>query len=153
MKRKNLLSVWNQGLGWRMAAVAAATLITGCVVAPLHPHTPAPSVVHVPVPAPAPLTLSVRLYPANDAASAYGVVSAVVTNDLNGRGKFSTNINGENFFGEATRAAQGGREGHANGAGNRGSYINCRYQMNSSSLGSGQCHLSGGAVFNMHVGS
>ena len=45
------------------------------------------------------------------------------------------------------------RDGQANGTGNRGSYINCRYQMNSATLGSGQCRLSNGAQFSMHVGS
>ena len=78
---------------------------------------------------------------------------AVVTNDLNGRGHFSTNINGESFSGEATRVAGSSREGLANGAGQRGSYINCRYTMNSPTLGTGTCRLSNGAVFSMHVGS
>jgi hypothetical protein len=81
------------------------------------------------------------------------MVSAVVTNDLNGRGTFSTAINGENFMGEATRSNGNLRTGVANGSGNRGSYINCTYQMNSTTLGSGQCKLSNGALFTMHVGS
>ena len=141
-------------------AISAAAL-TGCYVVPIHPsaqpvhsqggvvYAPAPP----PVPAPAlPVTFAARLYPANDLASTYGMVSAVVTNDLNGRGTFSTNIHGESFTGEATRAAGSSRDGVANGAGNRGSYINCRYQMNSSTLGSGQCRHSNGALFTMHVG-
>ena len=78
---------------------------------------------------------------------------ASVTNDLNGRGYFSTNINGESFSGEATRVAGSSRDGVANGAGQRGSYINCRYTMNSPTLGTGTCRLSNGAVFSMHVGS
>ena len=73
-------------------------------------------------------------------------------NDLNGRGHFSTNIGGESFTGEATRAAGSSREGLANGAGNRGSYIRCRYTMNSATLGTGQCQLSSGAAFTMHIG-
>jgi len=80
-------------------------------------------------------------------------VMAVVTNDLNGRGHFSTNINGESFSGEATRVAGSSRDGMANGAGNRGSFINCRYTMNSATLGTGSCRLSNGAAFTMHVGS
>jgi hypothetical protein len=100
------------------------------------------------------MTFTARLYPSNAAASALGVVGAVVTNDLNGRGTFSTTINGESFTGEATRTITGGaRQGVANGAGNRGSYINCKYQMNSATLGTGQCNLSNGAQFTMHVGS
>ena len=81
------------------------------------------------------------------------MVGAVVTNDMNGRGTFTTNINGESFTGEATRiAGSSTREGVANGSGSRGSYISCRYQMNSSTLGTGQCKLSNGAEFTMHVG-
>lgn len=99
------------------------------------------------------MTFTARLYPANDIASAYGMVSAVVTNDLNGHGTFSTAINGENFTGEATRTAGSAHGGQANGAGNRGSYINCRYQMNSTTLGTGQCRMSNGALFSMHVGN
>jgi hypothetical protein len=93
-----------------------------------------------------------RLYPANDLAIPYGMVLAQVTSDLSGRGTFSTVISGESFSGEATRTSSGTRSGIANGAGNRGSYIACRYQMNSATLGTGQCKLSNGAEFNMHVG-
>jgi len=134
------------------ATAAAAALLTGCYVVPVHPqHT----TVHVPVPTapPAPLTFTARLYPSNDAAAAHGVVLAVVTNDLNGRGHFSTNIAGEAFSGEATRAAGSSRDGVANGAGQRGSFINCRYTMNSATLGTGTCRVSTGATFTMHVGS
>lgn len=99
------------------------------------------------------MTFTARLYPANELASPYGVVAAVVTNDLNGRGHFSTAIQGETFAGEATRVAGSRRDGVANGAGSRGSYINCRYTMNSPTLGTGSCRLSNGAAFTMHVGS
>jgi hypothetical protein len=81
------------------------------------------------------------------------MVAAVVTNDLNGRGHFSTAINGENFTGEATRVAGSPRDGVANGAGNRGSFLNCRYTMNSPTLGTGTCRHSNGAAFTMHIGS
>ena len=137
--------------------LVGALSLAGCYVVPIHPpHTQQGSTVYVPSAPPilpAPVTFAARLYPANDIASSFGMVMAVVTNDLNGRGTFSTNINGESFTGEATRAAGSARDGQANGAGNRGSYINCRYQMNSATLGSGQCRLSNGAQFSMHVGS
>lgn len=140
--------------------MAGAMSLVGCYVVPIQPshtpHTQQGPTVYVPVAppaAPAPVTFSARLYPSNDLASGYGMVMALVTNDLNGRGTFSTNINGENFTGEATRAVGTAKEGQANGAGNRGSYITCRYQMNSATLGSGQCRLSNGAQFSMHVGS
>jgi hypothetical protein len=127
----------------------ALGILPGCYVVPIHqPAGAAPAVPSAPVP----VTLNVRLYPANDLATAFGVVSGTVTNDLNGRGHFSTAINGESFSGEATRVAGSPREGLANGAGNRGSYLNCRYTMNSAVLGTGSCRLSTGAVFNMHVG-
>ena len=137
------------------AALIGAAALTGCYVVPIQPgqaHFPAPTI-YVPAAPPASMTFAARLYPANDAASAYGMVSAVVTSDLNGRGTFSANINGESFVGEATRlAGSSSREGVANGAGNRGGYISCRYQMNSATLGSGTCRLANGAQFTMHVG-
>ena len=136
------------------ATIASSAALTGCYVVPIQPPHSQPATVYVTPPPPASVTFAARLYPANDAASSYGMVGAVVTNDLNGRGTFTTNINGESFTGEATRVAgSSAREGVANGAGNRGSYISCRYQMNSSTLGTGQCKLSNGAVFTMHVGS
>jgi len=135
------------------AVVAGVAALGGCYVVPIQPQSN-PTVVHVPAaPAPGPVTFSARLYPSNERAAAYGTVMAVVTNDLNGRGHFSTNINGENFSGEATRVAGSSREGLANGAGSRGGFINCRYTMNSPTLGTGTCRLSDGAVFSMHVGS
>lgn len=145
----------------RIAALAgiaiSAAALTGCYVVPVHPaQSHGPEVyAHTapPLPAPpAPVTFAARLYPANELAAGIGMIGAVVSNDLNGRGTFSTTINGESFTGEATRGTGSSREGVANGAGNRGSYINCRYQMNSSTLGSGQCKLSNGALFTMHVG-
>ena len=137
-----------------LAAAASAAALTGCYVVPIQPPHSQPAAVYVTPLPPASVTFAARLYPANEAASSYGMVGAVVTNDLNGRGTFSTVINGESFSGEATRlAGSSAREGVANGAGNRGSYISCRYQMNSNTLGTGQCKLSNGAVFTMHVGS
>lgn len=149
-----------QGLGLvrrlaLMGTVLGATALTGCYVVPINQaYTPPASAATVQVaPPPSSVTFSARLYPANDAASTYGVVGAVVTNDMHGRGIFTTNINGESFTGEATRVVgSSSRQGVANGAGNRGSYINCTYQMNSATLGSGQCKLSNGANFTMHVG-
>ncbi len=140
-------------LAWA-GAVLGASALTGCYVAPLNQASQfAPPVVYA-APAPATMTFSARLYPANPAAAVYGVVGAVVTNDLNGRGTFSTQINGESFNGEATRlSGSSAHQGVANGAGNRGSYINCRYQMNSATMGTGECRLSNGAQFTMHVGN
>lgn len=134
------------------AVLATATTLTGCYVMPIQPTPPQTTVV-VPAPAaPGPVTFSARLYPANDMASAYGMVAAVVTNDFNGRGHFSTAIHGESFTGEATRVAGSVKDGVANGAGNRGSYLSCRYTMNAPTLGTGTCRMSNGAQFTMHIG-
>jgi hypothetical protein len=139
----------------RSPAAAGALVclaLSGCYVVPLQPQ---PAVIHAPAPSapPPPLTFTARLYPSNDLAAQHGVVAALVTNDLNGRGQFSTTIAGESFAGEATRQAGSTRDGVANGAGNRGGYISCRYTMNSPTLGTGTCRLSTGATFTMHVGS
>ena len=137
------------GLAGLLAGVAT---LGGCYVVPIQPQ-PA-NVIHLPAPMPpAPITFSARLYPANEAAAPFGMVMAVVTNDLNGRGRFSTNIGGENFAGEATRVAGSARDGLANGTGQRGGFISCRYTMNSDTMGTGTCRLASGAVFSMHVGN
>ena len=134
------------------SAVAVATMLVGCYVVPMQPSAPNGSVAVVPVPpaAPGPSTFTARLYPSNDLASSYGIVGAFVTNNMDGRGTFTTQIGGESFSGEATRVKS--REGIANGAGHRGGYINCRYAMNSATQGTGICRLSDGATFTMHVG-
>lgn len=80
------------------------------------------------------------------------MVIAVVTNDLNGRGHFSTNISGESFAGEATCTASSPRDGVGNCAGNRSNFINCRFSVNSTTQGTGNCRLNNGAVFTMHLG-
>ena len=134
------------------AVAVLAAALGGCYVVPLQPGPAAVVVPVAPAAPPGPVTFTARLYPANEMASPYGTVAAVVTNDLHGRGHFSTALQGENFTGEATRLAGPGRDGVANGAGNRGSYLNCRYTMNSPTLGTGSCRLSNGALFTMHIG-
>lgn len=142
---------------WVGAACLAASL-TGCYVVPLDARTGQAAVPQagssaVVVSPNLPTSFPARLYPANDLASAYGVVNATVTSDLHGRGTFNAIINGESFTGEATRKAGSSREGVANGAGNRGGYLGCVYTMNSSTMGTGTCRLHTGAVFTMHVGN
>lgn len=141
-------------------AVVAATLaallagLAGCYVVPVDPRTGQP---YPPAPpagaavAPPPISLPVRLYPANEQASRHGMVSAVVSNDLHGKGAFTASIGGESFVGEATRKAES-REGVASGAGNRGAFLNCAYTMSTATQGTGQCRLSDGALFTMHIG-
>lgn len=138
------------------AATASLAALSACYVVPIDTRTGQPASAYPPpqLPPPAgPVHFPARLYPANEPASRYGVVTAVVTNDLHGKGSFTANINGEAFVGEATRRTDNGRTGVANGAGNRGSYLSCSYTMNNPSQGTGQCRLSDGAVFNMHMGN
>lgn len=136
-------------------SVATAASLSGCYVVPLearHAHPP-PVPAQVTVAPPAPVTFPVRLYPTNDLAARYGVVIAAVTNDLHGKGVFSTNINGESFSGEATRNQDSRRTGVANGAGSRGAFLSCTYTMNTPTQGTGQCRLSDGAEFSIHMGN
>ncbi|HLO93811.1 MAG TPA: hypothetical protein VK195_05795 [Burkholderiaceae bacterium] len=142
----------------RLAALplaAALASLSACYVVPIdarHGHPP-PVPAQVSVTPPAPVTFPVRLYPTNELAARYGVVIAAVTNDLHGKGVFTTNINGESFTGEATRNQDSRRTGLANGAGSRGAYLSCTYAMNSPTQGTGQCRLSDGAEFSMHMGN
>jgi hypothetical protein len=97
--------------------LAAATL-SACYVVPMQPGPAMVVPAGAPAPAPVvPVGMNARLYPANELATPYGMVSATVSNDLNGRGHFLAQIAGESFTGEATRLAGSQREGVANGTG------------------------------------
>src|SRR4051812_50084336 len=107
-------------------ALLASAALAGCYVVPMAPpaSVPGPTAIvpMAPMAPPAPITFAARLYPANDMASQYGMVSAVVNNDLNGRGHFSTNIGGESVTGEATRGARSQNGGLAHGTRQPGSF-------------------------------
>lgn len=170
-----------------MKKVAAVSLIAlalgGCYVVPIDHRNPSvqlPGGVHsvtetvtVPAPQVQPVQLQARLYPINDVAGKMGVLSAQVTDGLNGHGTF-TLINGaEAMNGEATRVAAdhagfgsvfrqvygdarypaGGRRGIANAAGGRGSYLNCEYVLTAAARGTGACLFSNGAKYQIHFGS
>lgn len=150
MRIPDVLKFTTRGIFITATALVLGTL-GGCYVVPLTaPPTGVPATQGANYSSPT--TMAVRLYPANEVAHTYGMVSAVVTNDMHGRGTFSTNIQGESFSGEATRVSHSTRDGIANGAGNRGGFISCTYKMSSTTLGTGTCTLSNGAIFNMHVG-
>lgn len=146
-------SVWVRRL-WGAGVLGVGMVLSGCYVVPVHEQgrygapPPAPVVV---VP-PAPVTFTARLYPTNDMAAVYGLVIGTVTNDLHGRGVFTTQIGSETYTGEATRSGGNAREGVANGAGARGGWIQCTYRMNSATQGIGSCRLNNGAQFSMHLG-
>ena len=149
-------SVFTTQLTAALTLFAAAASLSGCYVVPIDARTGQPVPMQPPpnlTPPPGPVTFPVRLYPANEPAARYGVISASVTNDLGGRGTFNASINGEAFVGEATRKAESSRSGVASGAGNRGSYLACSYTMNKPTQGTGQCQLSDGALFTMHMGN
>ena len=134
--------------------LAAAALLAGCYVVHMGPDgkpvTVQPAAVQPATPPAAQFTA--RLYPQNEAARRYGLVQATVTHNHTGHGAFSATIGGERFTGDATRQSASSREGTANGAGERGNYINCTYRMNDSALGSGKCRMNDGAEFAMHIG-
>lgn len=130
--------------------LAASVLLSGCYVVPMQTLPPAGA---APVAAPGPVVaqrLNAHLYPSNETARTYGAVAGLVSSDLQGRGTFTAQIGGENFSGEATRKGKS-RDGIANGAGDRGSYLQCTYSMNSLVQGIGSCQLSNGATFTMHL--
>lgn len=136
-----------------ISSLVSTAALTGCYVVPISQYPAGLPAATAPgaAPVPGPVTLGARLYPANDAAVAMGVLNASIVNNLDGRGVFSVVAGGEQFNGEATRTAQS-RSGTANAAGNRGGYMRCTYTMNSATQGTGTCTLSTGATFNMHIG-
>jgi hypothetical protein len=134
-------------------AVLLSIGLTGCYVIPLDQHARPSNVAFAPLPVapPLPSQLLARLYPANDAASPYGVLVGQVVNTLNGRGTFTVNMGGEQFTGEATREGQTANHGNANAVGSRGGYMKCNYVMNTTSQGTGDCNFNNGARFTLHL--
>ena len=127
-------------------------LLTGCYVVPIQEGSRVIQTNHIPnsTTAVSAHTLNAKLYPSNVEAQRYGTVFATVSINQKGHGVFSANIGGENFNGDATRYANS-RKGKANGAGTGGRYISCDYEMNTPQQGMGQCRMSTGAVFSMHI--
>ncbi len=148
------------GLSRKLVALAVPPLfaLTGCYVVPVAPDGrplavyPVPPAASALPPAPAAVVTTARLYPANDLAVQTGVLTGTVTNHLNGRGDFQLNVQGETMSGEATRVSNDQRRGVANAYGVRGTYMNCQYQMNSATQGTGTCTMSNGARYQLHLG-
>lgn len=162
-----------------LATLIASTL-SGCYIVPIDGRTPPPGVysnnrsetIVVPAAQPQPVVLQARLYPANDVAGKLGVLTAVVSDGLNGHGTFSMTAGNELLQGEATRVSNdypgfgnihrqvygdgrmpgAGRRGIANAAGPRGTYMNCEYVLTTASNGAGACVLSNGAKYQIHFG-
>jgi hypothetical protein len=144
------------------ALAAPALLLCACYVVPIAPDgTP---VYPVPPPAaagrpiviaggPPPSVLNARLYPANDIAAQTGMIAGTVTNTMTGKGRFQMSYRGELLVGEATRVDGDERRGVANAYGTGGTYMRCEYRMTSPYQGAGECTLSNGAQYSVHLGS
>ncbi|ULJ67099.1 hypothetical protein [Wielerella bovis] len=95
-------------------------------------------------------TLNARLYPSNAEAQRFGGVHGTVTVDQAGHGRLNAVIGGESFSGDATRDLNS-RRGTGNASAPSGRYISCDYTMHSATLGKGECKMSTGAIFEMHI--
>ena len=71
-------------------------------------------------------------------------VTCLVVNDLFG---------GELLSGEATRVPGNDRSGVASAYGSRGTFMNCEYKMTTPYQGTGTCHVSTGALYQVHIGA
>jgi hypothetical protein len=152
----NVMSTLKSTLKLATLATTSAAALSACYVVPVNQypqaHAPAVSTVAVPT-APTQLVLTARLYPANDVAAPYGLLNGSVTNYLNGRGEIMVVQADELYRGEATRDVSNSRNGVANGAGNKGGYMNCNYAMNNQTQGTGTCKFSNGALYRFHLGA
>lgn len=99
-----------------------------------------------------PAVLNARLYPSNEAAAAGGIISGTVTNMMTGKGRFQVNVLGEVLTGEATRVSNEDRRGIASAYGSRGTIMSCDYHMTTPYQGTGECRLSTGATYTLHLG-
>ena len=148
------------------ASLAFSSLaLSGCYVVPVvdpqgnvqyqhHPLPPAGSPAGMQTAVyPVPVTLYARLYPANEAANASGMVSGTVTNMRTGKGRFQLQYQGETLVGEATRYGPDDKHGVASAYGGGGTYMQCEYQMNTPVQGAGTCTFSSGARYKLHIGS
>ena len=153
----------------RAAAVAAAVVLSGCYVVPVNPEGypaypayPGYPYAALPVPplpaggppqAAASTVLQARMYPANDRAAQSGVLSGTVTSPVFGKGRFQLIYRGETLSGEATRVDGDARRGIASAYGSSGASMSCEYQMQTARQGAGNCTLSDGAKYQMHIGN
>ncbi|MBL8450139.1 MAG: hypothetical protein JNM32_09455 [Dechloromonas sp.] len=164
-----------------LAALAASLALSGCYVVPIDARNP-PHVTYssagtaesiaLPAAQPQPVQLEARLYPVNDVAGRMGVLTALVSDTLNGHGRFTLNTGSETLVGEAsrigtdqagfgnvyrqvygeTRLPAAGRRGIANAASGKGSYVNCEYVLTAAARGVGACLFSNGAKYQLHFG-
>ncbi len=173
---------------WPVLATALSSLsLTACIAIPVDSRTGQPlptwpvatgpreiTVITPPAPAaPAPQTVyTARLYPVNDAASRNGVLTALVIDGHDGRGRLTLQYRGDHLQGEASRVEAGhpgfgrvhqevlggaprqssGRRGIANAAGAQGAHVQCEYVITGPAQGTGVCRFSDGAHYQLHFG-
>lgn len=134
-----------------VSTISAAAL-SACYVVPMNQYpqgsTNTPATAIAP---PTSVVLTAKLYPANDVAAPFGMLTGSVTSHLNGRGEIVVQQADELFRGEATRDAANTRSGTANGAGSKGGYMNCSYTMNNTTQGTGTCKFNNGAMYRFHL--
>lgn len=149
----------------RALTTVALTLtgLSGCYIVPVagpdgtpvyqtYPLPPSGAVATVPPPGALPAVLNARLYPINEMAAQYGVVTGTVTNLMTGKGRFQVNYMGEILTGEATRVSNEEKKGVASAYSPKGMYMSCDYQMNTPYQGAGKCTFSNGATYQLHLG-
>lgn len=143
---------------WRVVAVPSLLgALSGCYVVPVAPEQMAWFYGQVPPPtgaavAPAVQILPARLYPQNEKAAQVGMLSGSIASPATGKGRFTLQYKGEALAGEATRVEGDPRGGVAAAYGPSGTWLNCEYQMRSPRSGVGNCSVSDGARFQVHVG-
>lgn len=146
-----------------VAMCVSATALSGCYVLPVGPEGQPWHVLPPGAPpnarplggagAAMPVVLTARLYPANESATASGVLTGTVANMMNGKGRFQLNYVGETLTGEATRVDGDTRRGVASAYGPSGVFMSCEYQMSSPRQGAGTCTFSNGARYQAHIGT
>jgi hypothetical protein len=142
------------------STLVVCALLAACYVVPergpdgrvIYQHYPLPPAGVVPAPGTVPAALAVRLYPANEMATRTGVVTGTVTNLMTGKGVFNVSYLGEVLSGEATRVSNEERRGVASAFSPKGMYMSCEYRMNTPFQGAGNCTVSNGAAYQMHIG-
>ena len=146
---------------WRgCAALSLLVLPTACYVVPVSPEqmawfygqVPPPAASVASPPPPAVQTFAARLYPQNEKAAQVGMLSGSIASPATGKGRFTLNYKGEPLTGEATRVEGDPRGGVAAAYGPSGTWLNCEYQMRSPRSGVGNCSVSDGARYQVHVG-
>lgn len=120
----------------------------------------------------APSSYTARLYPVNELANQAGMLTALVVDAQDGRGRLTLSYLGDTLSGEASRVdashpgfgrlhqqvlggvpvRSSGRRGIANAAGARGVSAQCEYILSGPAQGTGVCLFSDGARYQMHFG-